>query len=91
MPRPDFVLGCKKALNDSFGQLNITYNETISPDCIWTIGNSGISEPVAIVSIEEVLLGFCRYEAMLIYLISPTVKQGRPCLSISFQGSKETH
>ncbi|XP_015751521.1 PREDICTED: uncharacterized protein LOC107331445 [Acropora digitifera] len=52
-------MGCTKTLNDSFGQLNVTYNETSSPDCIWTIGNSGISEPVAIVSIEEVQLGFC--------------------------------
>ncbi|XP_044181061.1 MAM and LDL-receptor class A domain-containing protein 1-like isoform X3 [Acropora millepora] len=51
--------GCMKAVNDSFGHLNITYNEKFSPDCIWAIGNSGISEPVAIVSIEEVQLGFC--------------------------------
>ena len=49
-----------EALNDSFGQLNIAYNEKFSPGCIWVIGNSGISEPVAIVSIEEVQLGFCR-------------------------------
>ncbi|XP_074619287.1 uncharacterized protein LOC141878299 isoform X2 [Acropora palmata] len=52
-------MGCTKTLNDSFGQLNVTYNETFSPDCIWTIGSSGISEPVAIVSVEEVQLGSC--------------------------------
>ncbi|XP_015762664.1 PREDICTED: uncharacterized protein LOC107341715 isoform X3 [Acropora digitifera] len=54
-----FCTGCMEALNDSFGQLNIAYNEQFSPGCIWIIGNSGISEPVAIVSIEEVQLGFC--------------------------------
>ena len=53
-----------KALNDSFGHLNITYSESFSPDCIWVLGNSGISEPVAIVSIEEVQLGFCRWVAV---------------------------
>ena len=64
--------------------MNITYNETFSPDCIWTIGNSGISEPVAIVSIEEVQLGFCRYEALLAGL-SPTMKRGEDhvCQSLS--------
>ncbi|XP_015774187.1 PREDICTED: uncharacterized protein LOC107352362 [Acropora digitifera] len=51
--------GCMEALNDSFGYLNITYNEKFSPACIWALGNSGISEPVAIVSIEKVQLGFC--------------------------------
>ena len=55
-----FLLGCKHALNDSFGHLNITYNGRFSPDCIWTLGNSGISEPVAIVSIEDVQFGYCR-------------------------------
>ena len=49
-----------EALNESFGLLNITYNEKFSPGCIWALGNSGISEPVAIVSIEKVQLSFCR-------------------------------
>ena len=57
----DFFTGCKHTLNDSFGHLNITYNEKFSPDCIWKILNSGISEPVAIVSIEKVQFGYCRY------------------------------
>ena len=51
---------CKHALDDSFGHLNITYNERFSPDCVWTLGNSGISDPVAIVSIAELHLGYCR-------------------------------
>ena len=56
----DLFSGCMEAVNDSFGYLNITYNEKFSPACIWALGNSGISEPVAIVSIEKVQLGFCR-------------------------------
>ena len=56
----DLFSDCMEALSDSFGHLNITYNEKFSPGCIWAIGNSGISEPVAIVSIDEVQLGFCR-------------------------------
>ena len=55
-----FFQGCKEQLNDSFGHLHITYSEKFSPDCSWTIGNSGISKPVAIVSIEEVQFGYCR-------------------------------
>ncbi|XP_044162897.1 MAM and LDL-receptor class A domain-containing protein 2-like [Acropora millepora] len=54
-----FCKGCMEALNDSFGHLNITYNERFSPDCVWTIENSGISEVVAIVSIDELQLGYC--------------------------------
>ena len=55
-----FLSGCKHSLNDSFGHLNITYNGRFSPDCVWTLGNSGISQPVAIVSIDEVQFGYCR-------------------------------
>ena len=62
-----------EALNDSFGYLNITYNEKFSPACIWALGNSGISEPVAIVSIEKAQLGFCRYVAMLYAAINPFI------------------
>ncbi|XP_067044645.1 MAM and LDL-receptor class A domain-containing protein 1-like isoform X2 [Acropora muricata] len=54
-----FCTACKHALDDSFGHLNITYNERFSPDCVWTLGNSGIYNPVAIVSIEELHLGYC--------------------------------
>ena len=55
-----FFEGCKEDLTDFFGHLNITHSETFSPDCTWTIGNSGTSEAVAIVSIEEVQFGYCR-------------------------------
>ena len=60
MKRFHFLSACKHSLNDSFGYLNITYDGRFSPDCIWTLGNSGISEPVAIVSIAEVQFGYCR-------------------------------
>ena len=57
----DFVSGCIAALNDSFGQLNITFNEAFSPDCKWLIGNASyISQPIAIVSIEEAKFIYCR-------------------------------
>ena len=55
--RSGLFSGCMEALNDSFGHLNITYNERFSPDCLWTLENSGISELVAI---DEVHLGYCR-------------------------------
>ncbi|XP_044162898.1 uncharacterized protein LOC114956623 [Acropora millepora] len=54
-----FCKDCMEALNDSFGHLNITYNVRFSPDCVWTIENSGISEVVAILSIDELQLGYC--------------------------------
>ena len=62
-----------EALNDSFGHLNITYNKHFSPDCMWLLGNSGISEPVAIVSIEEVQLGFCRYVFVWDVSLAPVI------------------
>ena len=55
-----FFVGCKEELKDAFGYLHITYSANFSPDCTWTIGNSGISKPVAIVSIGEVQFGYCR-------------------------------
>ena len=55
-----FFEDCKEQLKDSFGHLHITYSAKFSPDCTWTIGNSGISGAVAIVSIEEVQFGYCR-------------------------------
>ena len=56
----DFVSGCIEALNDSFGQLNITFNETFSPDCKWIIGNAERSQAIAVVSIEEAQFSYCR-------------------------------
>ena len=56
----DFVSGCTEALNDSFGQLNITFNETFSPDCKWIIESAEISQPITIVSIEEAQFSYCR-------------------------------
>ena len=56
----DFLSGCRHALNDSFGHLNITYKGSYFQDCTWKLGNSGISEPVAIVSIEQVQFDSCR-------------------------------
>ncbi|XP_068681521.1 MAM and LDL-receptor class A domain-containing protein 2-like isoform X3 [Montipora foliosa] len=50
---------CKKALNDSFGHLNITYNDRFDPICTWTIGKFGFAEQVAIVSIEGIHLVYC--------------------------------
>ena len=71
---PDLsFLGCMEALNDSFGHLNITYNNNFSPDCMWVLGNSGITEPVAIVSIEEVQLGFCRYVFVWDVALAPVI------------------
>ena len=55
-----FFEGCKEELKDPFGHLHITYSAKFSPDCTWTIENSGISKPVAIVSIGEVQFGYCR-------------------------------
>ena len=55
-----FFEGCKEELKDPFGHLHITYSANFPRDCTWTIGNSGISKPVATVSIEEVQFGYCR-------------------------------
>ena len=66
MVNSDFVSGCIEALNDSFGQLNITLNEKFSPDCKWIIGNAEISQPIAIVSIEKAQFSYCRLAAALI-------------------------
>ncbi|XP_068684172.1 MAM and fibronectin type III domain-containing protein 1-like [Montipora foliosa] len=50
---------CKEALSDPFGHLNITNNERFNVICTWTIGNNGLAEQVAIVSIEEIHFVYC--------------------------------
>ncbi|XP_044162896.1 MAM and LDL-receptor class A domain-containing protein 1-like [Acropora millepora] len=81
-----FCKGCMEALNDSFGHLNITYNERFSPDCIWTLENSGISELVAIVSIDEVQLGYCSSFIKVFDGIRTQVFSREGCLSTHTSG-----
>ena len=51
-------LGCMENVNQSFGQLDITYPNTY---CYWIIGNAGIPQAVAIISINQMNFNHGRY------------------------------
>ena len=51
-------LGCMENVNQSFGQLDITYPNTY---CYWIIGNAGIPQAVAIISINRMNFNHGRY------------------------------
>ena len=48
-------------VNQSFGQLDISYSNKFDPYCNWIIGNAGIPQAVAIVSIHQLNFNDDRY------------------------------
>ena len=55
-------LECTENVNQSFGRLDISYSNKFDPYCNWTLGNAGIPQAVAIVSIHQLnFSGYGRY------------------------------
>ena len=54
-----FSIGCEGSINQSFGQLQFgrkgSYGSLL---CIWSIGNVGIEQAVALISIQELYLSY---------------------------------
>lgn len=61
-----FRLGCTEKVNQSFGRLDISFSIKFDPYCNWIVGNSGISQAVAIVSIHQMNL---RENSRYVYFI----------------------
>ena len=57
------ILDCTEKVNQSFGRLDISYSDKFErPYCNWIIGNAGIPQAVAIVSIHQLnFSGYDRY------------------------------
>lgn len=57
-----FILDCTEKENQSLGRLDISYSDKFNPYCNWIIGNVGIPQAVAIVSIHQLnFSGYGRY------------------------------
>ena len=53
-------------VNQSFGRLDIRYSSKFDPHCNWIInGYTGITQAVAIVSINQIYLGQSRYAVVI--------------------------
>jgi len=48
---------CTENVNQSFGNLDISYSNNFDPYCNWIVGNAGIPQAVAIVSIHQMNFG----------------------------------
>ncbi|XP_020606859.1 MAM and fibronectin type III domain-containing protein 1-like [Orbicella faveolata] len=52
--------GCGGVLNKSFGEVDISNSGDESEShCNWTIGSAGISQAVAIISLQRIYFGYC--------------------------------
>ena len=51
-----FRLECTEKVNQSFGRLDISYTCNLDSYCNWIVGDAGISQAVAIVSIHQMNL-----------------------------------
>jgi len=55
------LLGCGGVLNKSFGEVDIgNSGDESESHCNWTIGSAGISQAVAIISLQRIYFGYCR-------------------------------
>ena len=54
-------LDCTENVNQSFGQLVITYSNKFDPYCNWIIGNAGIPQAVATIFINQMKFNHARY------------------------------
>ena len=64
-----FILVCKENVNQSFGRLDISYTSEFDPYCKWIVGNAGIHQAVAIVSIQQMNIShYSRYVAVVALL-----------------------
>ena len=65
-----FILVCKENVNQSFGRLDISYTSEFDPYCNWIVGNAGIHQAVAIVSIQQMNISrYSRYVAVVALLL----------------------
>ena len=50
---------CRLSENDSIGLIDVAYREPLL--CLWSIGNVGIANAVAVFIIQRVIISSCRY------------------------------
>ncbi|XP_022786238.1 uncharacterized protein LOC111326491 isoform X2 [Stylophora pistillata] len=54
---PGICKECRQTLNQSFGRLDIRYTDAFDPYCNWLIGNGGIAQKSAVISIHQAYFG----------------------------------
>ena len=50
---------CTLSVNNSIGLIDVAYRDPLH--CLWTIGNVGIANRVAVFIIQRVIISSCRY------------------------------
>ena len=50
---------CTLSVNNSVGLIDVAYRDALH--CLWTIGNVGIANTVAVFIIQRVIISSCRY------------------------------
>ena len=50
---------CSLSVNSSIGLIDVAYTDPLH--CLWTIGNTGITNAVAVFIIQRVIISSCRY------------------------------
>ena len=50
---------CTLSVNNSIGLIDVAYRDPLH--CLWTIGNVGIANTVAVFIIQRVIISSCRY------------------------------
>ena len=46
-------------MNNSIGLIDVAYRDPL--DCLWTMGNAGIANAVAVFIIQRIIIRRCRY------------------------------
>jgi len=70
---------CIENVNQSFGILDISYSNRFDPYCNWIVGNAGIPQAVAIVSINQ--MNFSDYGRYITFFLI-ALSGWRPCLAL---------
>lgn len=62
-----FILGCTENATKSFGRLDVTYASKFDPYCNWILSHTGITQAVAIFSINQIYFASSRYAVSVSY------------------------
>ena len=55
-----FSQGCSRSINITFGEINFNVTSSYYVRCNWNIKSAGISQAVALISVQELDLDYCR-------------------------------
>jgi len=64
-----YALGCGGVLNQSSGELSMGNDgDEGELHCNWTLGNAGVKQAVAIITLQRIYMSYCRYQNRTNYI-----------------------